>query len=155
MNLLHEKIKDIAEKIVGQFDFFLIDLIIRGNPNNRVIEVFIDGEKNISAEDCAAISRSLNDEIEKENLISSNYRLDVSSPGTDRPLIYQKQFPKHIGRNFEVSYTSENEIKKFSGKLTDITGDDFSFLLKNNQQIIINFNSIKKAKVIAGFFPKG
>jgi ribosome maturation factor RimP len=150
MSIFDEKIKDIATGILEENGFFLIDLVLRGNEKNRVIEIFIDGERNISAEDCAKISRDINTLIEAQKLTDSNYRLDISSPGIDRPLIYLKQYPKHINRRFDISYNQNNETKKLSGKLIDISGENLTFL-SDNKQIIINFNNIKKAKVIASF----
>ena len=154
MNLFEKNIKDTAAGVVEENGFFLIDMILRGNENNRVIEIYIDGEKDISAEDCAKVSRELNSIIESQNLIESKYRLDVSSPGIDRSLIFLKQYPKHINRKFDVSYIQNNETNKLTGKLLDVSGENLTFL-SNNKQIIINFNNIKKAKVIAGFSPKG
>ena len=154
MNLSVKNIKDTVASVVEGNGFFLIDIILRGNENNRVIEIYIDGEKDISAEDCAKVSRELNSIIESQNLIESNYRLDVSSPGIDRSLIFLKQYPKHINRKFDVSYIQNNETNKLTGKLLDVSGENLTFL-SNNKQIIINFNNIKKAKVIAGFSQKG
>ena len=150
MNIFDEKIKVIIKSVVEKNGCFLIDFVLRGNEKNRVIEIFIDGERNISAEDCAIISREINTEIETQNLIESNYRLDVSSPGIDRPLLYLKQYPKHVNRKFDISYNQNNETKKLTGKLVDVSGKDLTFL-SDNKQIIINFNNIKKAKVIASF----
>jgi len=150
MNIFDEKIKVVANSVAEKNGFFLIDFVLRGNEKNRVIEIFIDGESNISAEDCANISREINTEIETQNLIESNYRLDVSSPGIERPLLYLKQYPKHVNRKFDISYNQNNEAKKLTGKLMDVSGEDLTFL-SDNRQIIINFNNIKKAKVIASF----
>jgi ribosome maturation factor RimP len=155
MNLFEKNIKDTAVQVIERNGFFLIDLILRGNENNRVIEIFIDGELNISAEDCAKVSREVSAEIEAKDLIETNYRLIVSSPGTDRPLLYLKQYPKHINRMFDIIYDQNNETKKLSGKLLYVSGDELTFLSNNNKEILINFNNIKKARVIAGFFPKG
>jgi ribosome maturation factor RimP len=150
MNFSEKNIKDISSEVIQKNGFFLIDMVLRGNENNRIIELFIDGEKNVSADDCAKISRELNSEIEMQNLIESNYRLDVSSPGIDRPLVYLKQFPKHINRKFDISYIQNEETKKLMGKLIDVSGEDLTFL-DNSRQIIIKYNNIKKAKVIASF----
>ena len=150
MNFFEKNIKDIANSVIEKNGFFLIDMLLRGNEGNKVIEIFIDGEKNISAEDCAIVSRELNSAIEAQNLIESNYRLDVSSPGIDRSLIFLKQYPKHINRKFDVSYIQNNETNKLTGKLVNVSGENLTFL-SNNKQIIINFNNIKKAKVIASF----
>ncbi len=150
MDFFEKNIRDIAADTVEKNGFFLIDLVLRGNEKNRVIEIFIDGEKNVSAEDCAKVSRDIDSVIEEQSIIESNYRLDVSSPGIDRPLIFLKQYPKHINRKFDISYKQNNETKELTGKLIGVSGDELTFL-SNNKQILIIFNDIIKAKVIASF----
>lgn len=150
MNTLKTEIELIAREIAESKDFFLIETAFRGNDRNRIIEIYVDGEKNITAEDCAEISRAINDKIEENNLITSSYRLDVSSPGVDRPLIYLRQFPKHINRKFELEYLAGDELKKNSGRLLRIEGEDLIFQNKN-EEILINFNNIKKTTVVISF----
>lgn len=149
MNILDEKIAHIARETAEKNGFFLVDLILRGTPKNRVIEVYVDGEGNVSAEDCALISREINSQV--EGLIESSYRLDVSSPGVDRPLKFIKQYPKNINRKFEVSYSENNETKKLVGKLISVDSDELTFQTNNQEQKKINFNNIKKAKVLISF----
>lgn len=150
MNLLDENIKEIVSKVVERNGFFLIDLILRGTEHKRVIEVFIDGEKDISAEDCATVSREIDSELKDLLIKHPDYRLDVSSPGIDRPLKFLKQYIKHVNRRFDISYRSGEEIKKLSGKLASIDGDYLTFI-SNNKEVIINFNNIVKANVIVSF----
>lgn len=154
MNLLDKNITQIVSEIVEKKGFFLIDLIIRGTSSKKVIEVFIDGAGDISAEDCADVSREIDAELETLPDVGSDYRLDVSSPGVDKPLKFLKQFPKHVNRKFDVSYMSGDETKTLTGKLLRVDGEDLVFSLNNNE-VKINFNNIKKAKVIISFFPKG
>ena len=149
MNLLREKIVKIAEKISYDAGFFLIDIIIRGNEGNRVIEVYVDGEKNVTANDCAEINRKINKVIEEEKIICASFRLDVSSPGTDRPLLYLEQYLKHINRQFEVTYNLAGIKKKIKGTLKNIKGDQLTFY--TDREIIINFSDIIKAKVLISF----
>ena len=149
MSSLRENIVKFAQKITSDAGFILIDVIVRGNERNRVIEVFIDGEKNINADNCAEVNRKLNEIIEEEKIITSSYRLDVSSPGTDRPLIFLKQYLKHIDRQFEVIYNSAETKKKLKGTLKNINGEQLTFLA--GSEIVINYNDIIKAKVLISF----
>ena len=150
MKLEEENINNVINEILKEKKFFLIDLVYRGNPKERIIEIYVDSEKNVTAEDLAEINRMINSRIEENNLIESQYRLDVSSPGTDKPLKFLAQFPKHINRKFEVSYLSNDETKKLAGKLIKVEGETLVFL-SNQNEININFNNIKKAKVIVSF----
>src|SRR3989339_1696658 len=150
MSLLDENIKEIVTKVVGRNGFLLIDLILRGTEHNRVIEAFIYGEKDISADNCAVVSREIDVELKDVMAKHPDFRLDVSSPGIDRPLKFLKQYPKHVNRKFDISYHSGEEIKKLSGKLAVIEGDYLTFI-SNNKEVIINFNNIEKANVIVSF----
>ena len=138
------------EEIVTAQGFVLIDLSIRGDNHLRIVEVFIDSEKGINTDDCENVSRALNEAIQAEELISSNYRLDVSSPGVDRPLKFLIQYVKHINRKFEVEFKDGEEIKKFVGKLSRLEGSKLYFAVQNSESAI-DFQNIVKAKVLISF----
>ncbi len=150
MDLFKENITKISNEIAEKLGFFVIDISFRGDQRKRIIEVFVDGEKNVSADDLAEISREINKTIEANDLIKESYRLDVSTPGVDRPLKYLKQFPKHINRNFEITFNTEDGIKTVNGKLIAVEGDIIHLLAEKNN-IIIKFNTITKAKVLISF----
>jgi ribosome maturation factor RimP len=149
MDSLRENIVRIAEEITASSGYFLVDIVIRGVERSRVIEVYVDGERNITAKDCAVISRKMNEVFEEKELIKTAYRLDVSSPGIDRPLIYLKQYPKHVNRKFEITYNYGDEKRKLKGILKKIEGEYLTFL--TNEEQIINFKDIIKAKVLVSF----
>ena len=151
MNFFEENIYGQIEQVVGSKGFFLIDLVFRGERKNRVIEVYIDSETKVSAEDCAGISRDINKMLEEKNIFDSGYRLEVSSPGVNRPLKYLKQFPKHIERKFDVSYRESGNIKKFTGTLKSVENNGLVFIKSNREEIKIDFSDIIKAKVIISF----
>lgn len=150
MNTLEKKIYKIAAETAEKNGLFLIELNIRGDLKRRVIEIFIDGKINITADDCASISRQIDQQLEALPDMRSIYRLDVSSPGVDRPIKYLKQFPKHLNRKFEVSYSTDNGTKTTIGTLSAVEGEELTFLA-NKQLTVINFNNIIKAKVIISF----
>jgi len=144
------RILEKIEEIVKSHGFLLIEFNIRGDYHLKVLEVFIDGEKGITSDDCSNISRALNEVIQSENLIETNYRLDVSSPGVDRPLKYLIQYSKHINRKFEINYKEGQENKKLIAKLIRIEDDKLYFEEKKSEYKI-NFGDIVKAKVLISF----
>jgi len=150
MNYLQSKISEIVQKITDEFGFMLIDVVLRGDERNRIIQTFIDGESGLSADDCASVSNIISKALDDEDFIPSKYRLEVSSPGADRPLKYLKQYPKHLNRKFELTYLISGEEKKVICKLIRIDGEDLYFL-ENKNEIMINFNKIKLAKVLLSF----
>ncbi len=149
---MKEEIKNKVKEILEAKNFLLIDFVWRGSEQRPVLEVFMDNERGITTDDCYEVSRELEKFID-ENKLLKQYRLDVSSPGVDKPLVYLAQYPKHIGRNFEVEYFDEGKAKKVEGKLLSIEGENLFFEAgkKNKEVVKINFNSIKKANVIISF----
>ena len=150
MNSIEKNIARVIKEVVEKKRFILIESIIRGTNSKRVFEVFIDGEKDISAKDCADTSREIDSGLEIILGVNANYRLDVSSPGIDKPLKFLKQYPKHVNRKFELSYQEGDETKKINAKLLKVDGEDLFFSSKNNE-VKINFSQIKNAKVTVSF----
>ncbi len=147
-------IRQIAENAAKEFGFFLIDFIQRGTPKERVIEIFIDGKENVSADVCASISRKITSQLDEFINGHEDYKLIVSSPGTDSPLKNIEQYYKHIGRKLEISFDENGNKKKLKAKLIKIINNYLFFEINNTEQKI-DFNNIKKAKVILSFSPKG
>lgn len=151
MNPIEKKILQICDEVTRENGVMLIDVVFRGQGNSRVIEVFIDDEKNLNVEKCADVSRKIVSVLNKEEDLDFNFRLDVSSPGVDRPLKFLRQYSKHIGRQFEVHFIDENDVdKNFLGKLKEVDGEDLIFVTGKNE-IKLNFNKITKAKVKISF----
>ena len=150
MDIIKENIVRISNEIAEKLNFFVIDINFRGDNRKKIIEVFVDAEKNIDADNLAEISREINSIIEEQDIIQQAYRLDVSTPGVDRPLKFLKQFPKHINRNFEVTYKTEEETRTITGKLLSVEREELTFL-SDKREVLIKFNQITTAKVIISF----
>jgi len=151
MNIIEQNIRKIVESVVSESGFFLIDFVLRGFARNRVIEVFIDGKDYISADDCSKISREINNRLQNIVEADDNYRLDVSSPGTDRPLKFIGQFPKHITKKFSLNYKQGTEIKKTTAKLIEVSGDELKFLTQDNREMVVKFSDLITARVLLSF----
>jgi len=145
------KLNQLFEEVINSLGYLLIDIVVRGDNHLRIFELYIDNEKGITTDDCVLVSRAINEKIEEEKIIDSNYRLDVSSPGIDRPLKFLVQYQKHLNRKFEVQYKVDDQVKKLTGKLLRIEADNLFFSEKNDE-VKINFNNIIKAKVLISFW---
>ena len=154
MDIIKENIVRISNEIAEKLNFFVIDINFRGDNRKKIIEVFVDAEKNIDADNLAEISREINSILEEQDIIQQAYRLDVSTPGVDKPLRFLKQFPKHINRNFEVTYKTGDETKTITGKLLSVEREELKFLF-DKKEILIEFKNITTAKVIISFLRRG
>jgi ribosome maturation factor RimP len=96
---LKEKIRDLAEKSLANSSHFLVEVVVSKHKPWK-FTVIVDGDQGITIDDCANISRSLNELLGSE--ISDPYTLEVSTPGLDHPLKSTRQFKKNIGRGMKV-----------------------------------------------------
>lgn len=149
MDTIREKILKIIQNSISDTDFLLVDTNIRGDQRKRIIEVFVDSQKNVSADDLAKLSSKINASLSETEEIG-NYRLDVSTPGVDRPLKFIEQYPKNVNRSFELEYHFGDEVKKVKAKLVSVNGNELIFNDGSNE-FLINYNQIIKAKVLISF----
>lgn len=145
---LEQRIHGIAAGVISDASHFLVSVIVRGVRGSRVVEVFIDGDDGVSISTLAKYSREMSFMLDTEDFLDGKYKLEVSSPGADRPLLLLRQYKKHIDRKLKVkSETSEgNQIQE--GTLTNV-GDDFIELtFANKQSRKIVFSEILESKVM-------
>lgn len=95
--MFKQKVTDLVEAALKERqDLFLIDLTI-GEANQ--IKVVIDGDKGVTVEDCIAMSRAVEHNLDREE---TDFSLEVTSSGATAPLTLPRQFVKNIGRKLEV-----------------------------------------------------
>src|SRR5947207_4981849 len=81
-----------------------------------------DGTMNI--DDCEAISRALSPVLDVADPIDRAYRLEISSPGIDRPLVRRSDFERHLGHLAKIEMAvAEHGRKRFRGTLIGVEGD--------------------------------
>ncbi|RZF61725.1 ribosome assembly cofactor RimP [Sphingobacterium corticibacterium] len=109
---IEERVQELVEeKIADRADLFIVRIKMH---NNGLLEILVDGDNGISIEDCVQISRHVGFHLEEEDAIDRAYRLEVSSPGIDSPLLLLRQYQKNIGRNVRIKSL---EGEKREGKL--------------------------------------
>ncbi len=144
---LQEKIRAIVQPICENNGFYLLDIKVKGDLRNLIIQVFADNEKGITIDDCAFLSREIRDELDMDESLFMNYRLDVSSPGLDHPLKYDWEFRKNLGRSLVVKYfTEEDKLWRVTGKLIDFNDDQIKLETKRGT-LEIKRDDIKQAKI--------
>lgn len=112
--MFKQKVTDLVETALEEReDLFLIELSI-GEANQ--IRVVIDGDKGVTVEDCIAMSRAVEHNLDREE---TDFALEVTSAGATMPLTLPRQFVKNIGRKLEVK-TSDGST--FEGAL--VKADD-------------------------------
>ncbi|MGB0937291.1 MAG: ribosome maturation factor RimP [Colwellia sp.] len=139
--LLRPAVEETGKELLG------IEFISAGN--NSILRLFIDHENGVDVDDCAEVSRQVGAILDVEDPISSEYNLEVSSPGVDRPLFELSHYEAVIGETINVKLGMPvNGRRKFKGLLHAI---------ENNQLVIevdgidyeLMINNIDKANLVA------
>ncbi len=123
---IQNKVKAIAEPIVGMKGLELVDVEYIKEGDDWVLRVYIDKEAGVSLDDCQKVSRALGNKLDIEDPIKESYLLEVSSPGLDRPLKKEKDFIRFKGSLVDISTYAPviKGEKKFTARLLGIKEDE-------------------------------
>lgn len=138
------KLDVLLEKVVSGLGYELVDLEITPA---KLIRVFIDKENSVTIDDCELVSNHLNKLFLVEEIDYN--RLEVSSPGVERPLKKLADFSRFVDKLAKIK-TREliNEQKVFQGYLRGVDEDLVKLELDNGQILQVNFANISRARLL-------
>ena len=93
----------------------------------------------------ADVSRRLGFLLETEDVFKSKYRLDVSSPGLDRPLTDPRQFRRHVGRDVKLTLASGETVE---GTLTDATPEAVTVEDASGETTTVPHADLRDARIL-------
>ncbi|MCX7714621.1 MAG: ribosome maturation factor RimP [Clostridia bacterium] len=129
---------DIACEIAERHGIYVVDVEYKKEGKDWFVRVYIDKDGGVSIDDCEKISRELDEEMDRQDPISGQYYLEVSSPGVDRKLKKEREFLYYIGRDVDVKlYKPWNGKKEFRGILKDFH-DKAAFVETDGETVKIN-----------------
>ena len=134
----------LLEKSVGALGYELVDLELANR--GRLMRIFIDKADGVDVEDCAAVSNHLTRLLVVEGVDYD--RLEVSSPGLDRPLKRPRDFMRFVGERVQVKVRLPlGGRRRFIGKLQSV-GEVGIELDVDGELVSIAFSDIDKARLI-------
>ncbi|AMR68197.1 MULTISPECIES: ribosome maturation factor RimP [Pseudomonadaceae] len=126
-----------------------VEFISQGR--HSLLRVYIDHANGILVDDCEAVSRQVSAVLDVEDPISSEYTLEVSSPGMDRPLFTLEQFAKHVGEQVKIKLRSPFDGRRnFQGLLRGVEDQDVVVLV-DDHEFLLPIDLIDKANIIPRF----
>ena len=96
------RIAAVLEPVLIDLGFRLVRVKLSGAYGNSLQIMAERGDGTLSIEDCESISRSISPILDLEDPIASAYRLEISSPGIDRPLVRRSDFERAIGHEAKI-----------------------------------------------------
>ena len=121
MEKLHAELLPVVTSVVQRFACDLVDLELKGSKYNLIVRAVVDTEGGINIDACARLSRALADEFDSKDLLPGKYRLEVSSPGIDRPLRSRRDFQRNLGREATIRWQQAGTVIEIAGTIQGVT----------------------------------
>jgi len=138
---------ELIEQAVTGLGYELVDF--ETSPRGRLLRVFIDKEAGISVDDCSAVSHHLTRLFAVENIDYD--RLEISSPGLDRPLKKPADFARFAGQEaqFKLRVPVGNQ-RNFSGEILGASDGVVRFRIGGEEREF-PLDNVEKARLVPKF----
>jgi ribosome maturation factor RimP len=138
-------LENVVEPAVAGLGYELVD--VQASNGGRMLRLFIDKPGGITVEDCATVSRHLTRVLAVEGI--DYERLEVSSPGLDRPLRKGADFARFAGRKAEVRMRTPDAAgrRRFVGVLRGADAGRIEMDL-DGQRVALELEGIERARLV-------
>jgi ribosome maturation factor RimP len=135
----------VVELTLAGMGFELVDA--RASGGGRQLSIFIDRPGGITVDHCAEVSRQLSRVLEVEGIDYD--RLEVSSPGLDRPLCKPADFTRFAGSKVDVKMRTRDESgrKRFTGLLRGEAGGVVTLEVEG-REVALRLDEIDRARLV-------
>ncbi|MCD6497308.1 MAG: ribosome maturation factor RimP [Deltaproteobacteria bacterium] len=148
-----KEVEAICRPTVESFGMELILVEWQSQQGPAVLRLYIDRpDSAVTLEDCTRVSRQASALLDAHDVIHHAYRLEVSSPGLDRPLVRPEHFKRYVGQKTRIKLkrTEQDQRKRYTGTIVDVTDDDV-VLNVDGAECRLPFSNIDKANLVPQF----
>ena len=147
-----KQLETILRPVVEGLGYEFWGIEFRSQGHHSLLRLFIDDAENgIGIEDCEAVSRQVSGVMDVEDPIQTEYTLEVSSPGMDRPLFQLEHYQAFAGHHVQLRLRMAFEgRRKFNGVIKGVEGDEV-VLVVDDHEYLLPFDSIEKANIVPQF----
>ena len=144
-------LNDLIAPIVTDLGFDLVRVQMNGSKSAQTLQVMAEDRATgqLTLDQCATISRALSEMLDATDPIEHEYRLEVSSPGIDRPLTRAADYAKWIGHEVRLKLVpGEGGAKRMHGVIGALVGDGVTIVVPTTGAAIVPLASIEGAKLV-------
>lgn len=146
-----ERISEIVRPVIEALGYTLWGLEYLGQGKHTLLRIYLEKDGGINVEDCAEASRQISSILDVEDPISTEYTLEISSPGLERSLFTLEQYGAYIGHTLKLRLSEPFEGRRnFQGTLAAIE-DEEVVLLDGEDKYVFPFELVEKANIVAEF----
>ena len=145
------KLNELLQPLVEDLGYEFIGLEYNSNPKHSVLRIYIDHENGVGVEDCETVSRESAALLDVKDPIRSQYNLEVSSPGLDRPLFTAAHYQEFEGCIAQVNlFAPQDGRRKFSGPI--LGADETSVRIEQDgSEVTLDLGNVVKARLVPDY----
>lgn len=152
---LQEKLTELLEPLVESLGYELVLLQFNPHRGSASLTLFIDAAGGITLEDCERVSREVAARLDVDDPIPQAYRLEVSSPGLDRPLVKRSHFERFAGAVAKVQLLAPlpggNGRRKYQGVIGGLRGDEVALATEEGGTVYLPLSQVERARLVPDF----
>ena len=145
------ELRKIIEPEVEALGLALVRVMMIGGKDDPILQVMAErpDTRQLTIDDCERLSRRISDKLDAEDPIEESYRLEVSSPGIDRPLTRLQDFEDWKGHEARLTLSEPlNGRKQYNGDLIGIEGETVMIDVRGVGPTGLPFAAIHSAKLV-------
>jgi ribosome maturation factor RimP len=142
--------RELENLIVPELDslgFECVKLEVVGSPRHPVVRLFIDKPGGVTVGECALVSRTIGLVFDREDPFPGSFLLEVSSPGSNRPLVTDAHFQRFTGHEAKVVTERDGARATYMGRIRSCTNDELT-LDTDQGEVIVKLREIVRANLI-------
>jgi ribosome maturation factor RimP len=143
-----KKAEAMLEPLLEAEGLSLVDIAFTWEHGGWIFRVLIDKKQGVTLDDCSLVSREFGQLLDVENIIPTSYRLEVSSPGLDRPLKKEADFITYTGKRVRIKTRDPIAGRRnFKGDLIGCAEGKVTVRVEGNDMFVIPLSGILKANL--------
>ncbi|MBP9792019.1 MAG: ribosome maturation factor RimP [Rickettsiales bacterium] len=147
--VVEDKIESLLKETISDLGYEIVR--IRYFDHSKVLQIMIDHKNGtaITVDDCEIVSNTVSVILDVDDPITSNYHLEVSSAGLDRPLVKIDDYIRFKGSAVKIKVSTPIDgIGNFKGVIEEVVANDVIISLDAQQKVMIDFDNIVSANLM-------
>jgi len=146
--MINNKLEQLVAPELDTLGFECVKVEVVGSSNHPVVRLFIDKPGGVSIEDCSLVSRTVGLLLDEKDPFPGRYLLEVSSPGSNRPLVKEAHYLRFEGEMVKVRALSEEQKITYTGCIRSCINGLLTLDTGDGEAVEIELPNILEASLI-------
>src|SRR5215469_12416949 len=147
---LSARVATLAAPVMEDLGLRLVRVRVSGSAGSCTVQIMAERpDGSMLIEDCEAASRALSPVLDAADPVESAYRLEISSPGIDRPLVRRSDFERYAGHVAQIEMQAPIDgRKRFRGELHGTEGECARIGCDDSNDILLRIDDMAEARLV-------